>query len=254
MAETAENRLSHAQDGEDLVALDYFAGRGPLRLLDVGAFDGMNCSNSRLLIENHGWSAILVEPGLAAFRDLLRHRGDNADVLLVHGVLGLYCNRMSHWFEHSTASGDAERRASMASTTERVQAERVVAIHPTEDEDDWRHLMMPQLDIQTLLAGAVAAARQMYWIPQQPMGELSIEYVSIDTEGTSIELLEGMDLTLMSTELVCVEHNERSSYLAPELRFHDRERAVAHCSKHGLSEILFDNGVNIICARPKEEK
>lgn len=54
---------SYSQNHEDLIIYGYFNGfKG--KLLEIGANNGIDLSNSRLLIEQ-GWRAVLVEPSLA---------------------------------------------------------------------------------------------------------------------------------------------------------------------------------------------
>lgn len=51
----------YSQFDEEKIILEVLGSQPPGRLLDVGAYDGLELSNSRALIER-GWSAVLVEP------------------------------------------------------------------------------------------------------------------------------------------------------------------------------------------------
>ena len=74
-----------AQSGEDKVALNYFGSfRG--RFLDLGAYDGVSCSNTYGLSQV-GWTGTLVEGGIAAFRDLTANYGGHEKLQLVHAVM-----------------------------------------------------------------------------------------------------------------------------------------------------------------------
>lgn len=66
------NSYSQTKDNpEDLIILDVFTRRQIRtgRLLDIGAWDPIDKSNSRLLIEQ-GWSAVLIEPTPTPLRNL----------------------------------------------------------------------------------------------------------------------------------------------------------------------------------------
>ncbi len=235
----------YAQDGEDDVVLAYFKDLPVTdrtrRFLDVGAFDGMNVSNTRALVELE-WMGVMVEASLSAFRDLLRHHGGNPRVALIHGPLAV-ASGLTPWWEHSAAiEGSLDRRASMASTTIEDQATRVHAIdlnqNPKQaaDAKRWQHFYQPQFTVDDLVK-----------VLPPPY-----DFISIDTEGTSVDILEAMDLERLRTSIVCAEHNEKSAYVPDSLRGRkDRERSIAHCASFGLTEVLFDNGVNVICAKPK---
>lgn len=62
LEETAAREMrSHAQFREDVNVLEFFGKGYRGRVVDVGANDGVEGSNSRLL-ELHGWVGLLVEP------------------------------------------------------------------------------------------------------------------------------------------------------------------------------------------------
>ena len=220
--------MTYAQDGEDRIALNYFGPR-KARLLEVGAYDGKCNSNTFALLES-GWTGVLVEASVTAFRSLLAQHGHTDGVVLVHGAMGA-ASRLTPWWEHSPSG-----RPSQASTSVLGQYKRMCDIQKPTSPKDWHRFFVPEFTVDQLL--------------QALPGPYA--YISIDTEGTSVPLFESFDLRAMGAELVCVEHNEKSSYV-PEgfAGAEHRERAVAHCRQHGLTDVLFDNGVNVICGRPK---
>lgn len=57
--------MHSSQYGEHVFILEHFAGRTG-RFLDVGAYDGLNFSNTRQLMEI-GWSGVCVEPSPMVF-------------------------------------------------------------------------------------------------------------------------------------------------------------------------------------------
>ena len=94
-----------------------------------------------------------------------------------------------------------------------------------------------------------------FWVRPLTVGRLAercpgpYDFVTIDTEGSSVGLLCEMPLQQWRCRVVCVEHNARTNHTArPGVQ--DYLRAKAYCSDHGLTVKLFDNGVNAIFARP----
>lgn len=86
---------TYSQYGEDLVIAEIFAkqNRSGGRLLDLGAWDPREKSNSRLLIEQ-GWSAVLVEPSPGPLHNLVieygkRGRGYGDKVEVIAAAVGL---------------------------------------------------------------------------------------------------------------------------------------------------------------------
>lgn len=64
-----EMKNKYSQWGEEIIVADFF-GDFTGQFLDIGAFDGVTGSNTRLLAEK-GWSGVLVEPNPANFVKLL---------------------------------------------------------------------------------------------------------------------------------------------------------------------------------------
>lgn len=162
-----------SQKNEEAVILKAVGSRIG-RFLDIGAYDGVTYSNTMALVER-GWEGILVEPGLEAFLALLGNHGNNPKLTLVHAALGT-C-RPGHmtkfWNNPATFS-----------TTENGNRER------------FKHEgFSPQ-----------------FWVPTIPATELllcfpgPVDVLSIDTEGSSLDLLYAFPFELVPW-VVCVEHD-----------------------------------------------
>jgi len=85
---------SYAQLGQDLLTLKFFS-LYPAReqvFLDIGAFDGIGFSNTRLLFEQ-GWSGVCVEPVLKNYKKLEKlYKGSN--VITVKAAAADYEGKM----------------------------------------------------------------------------------------------------------------------------------------------------------------
>jgi FkbM family methyltransferase len=62
-------------------------------------------------------------------------------------------------------------------------------------------------------------------------------FFNLDIEGMNVELLELFPLSEMGVELLCVEHDDQD------------ERVLSHCEKHGLTQVLYRSGENLIVAQ-----
>ncbi len=56
--------------------------------VEFGAWDGLHLTNTRNLIENQQYSAVLIEADIEKFKDLERNYNANADVHPMHGFVG----------------------------------------------------------------------------------------------------------------------------------------------------------------------
>lgn len=80
----------YSQSGEDGViaaALDLLPTRDKW-CVEFGAFDGVSMSNTRCLIENAGYTAVLIEASETAFADLLANCSSRPTVHAVHALVG----------------------------------------------------------------------------------------------------------------------------------------------------------------------
>ena len=85
----------YSQNNEEQTILQYFGLQPTGRFLDIGAYDGLNLSNTMALYE-HGWSGVLVEASPTVFcklmetyrdRDRSRVQLVNSAVVPYHGHL-----------------------------------------------------------------------------------------------------------------------------------------------------------------------
>ena len=68
-------------------------------------------------------------------------------------------------------------------------------------------------------------------------GMFRFDFITIDAEGMDLAILQQIDLTKYQTKLVCIEHNS-----VPEAK----EAMIAYCRSHGLVEIIYESGENVI--------
>ncbi|MFH1562464.1 MAG: hypothetical protein ABIF11_03470 [Nitrospirota bacterium] len=56
--------------------------------VEFGAWDGVSCSNTRNLIENHDYSAILIEGNKTTFKELQKNYSQNPKVITINRFVG----------------------------------------------------------------------------------------------------------------------------------------------------------------------
>ncbi len=192
----------YSQFGEDKAIVSYFGSKIG-RCLDIGAYDGIVFSNTRALIQS-GWSAVLVDPGVGAFSRLLKLYAEDSKVELLHGA---------------------------------IRIDTDVGFQTIWERDEY-----------TTLDKGMRDAAPGYWLvyktavvhPKVFHEYGPFDFISIDTDGNSIEIVEALDLFVLGIQLICVEYNGIAE---------DRERVVTHCRKHKLERVVLDTTCNILIGR-----
>lgn len=173
------------------------------RFLDVGAWNAKTFSNTRALFER-GWSGVLIEPSPEPFLALLKEYGNEPRILLILAAVGFERNCVK-----LHASADA-----VSTTRDQVYRQ-------------WRDAATYQGD---------------FWVPQITFGELfnqfggPFNFVNLDTEGTSVDLLLSLDLSNLLPRAVCVEHDGRVA------------ECIEHGQRHGYRAV-YVNGTNLVLAQ-----
>jgi FkbM family methyltransferase len=204
-----------SQDGEQAAILDWAAGY-PGSFLEVGAYDGVNFSNTRALMLQ-GWSGVAVEPA-PDMCDRLREAVDGYPVEVVQAacVAGYSTHRRAplNWtpgqpFSSLTRTGDVKH-----------QQVEVDEISVTDLLDRWTQ-------------------------PPRASGDPPQWLLSLDTEGTTLGLL-----AIFLHEL---RHAPGRICVVVEAHLNvadERPVAVAQLEHHGFT-LRFCNPVNVIASRGK---
>ena len=170
--------MTYSQSQEEKWILDAVGDRSG-SFLDIGANDGHFASNTLALVEK-GWPGVLVEPS-RAFDNLLARHGRNQRLRLVHAAVGV-SHRLAPFWE-----------AGLLSTSE------------ARNYMNWR--------------GQVEFSEPFY-VPQATVVELVDEFpaildggkllvVSIDTEGTSVEIFERWPWDRVKPLVIVLEYDDR---------------------------------------------
>lgn len=207
-----------SEHGEQAHILKFFGDRKG-SFLDIGAFNGIQISNTRGLLEL-GWKGVYVEANPPAFMQLLRHtRGYPAMC-----VLGAMMPRPGHTFMWDTT---------MINENDPCWAEGGQTSTCYKDHN---------------VAGRV---RQRFGVGCVTATDIATDYgtefqfVSLDIEGMDLAVLETMGPVLGQTEMLCFEDT------IPGTDF-DKvyyERLLSECARHGFVRIVARCKNNTLIAR-----
>ena len=176
----------------------------PASFLDIGANDGRFASNTLALVER-GWAGVLVEASYHAFGNLLKHHGENQKLRLVQAAVGVDHRLVPFW------------EAGLLSTTE------------PQNFMNWR--------------GQVQYS-EPYLLPQVTVGDLidafpsildggRLQVVSIDTEGTSVEIFRNWPWDRSKPKVIVLEYDRalewliaKAGYLGYDIVYTSKENVV----------------------------
>ncbi len=176
------------------------------RYLEIGAYNGIDYSNTWFLTEQRGWSGVMVEAGLHAFIKLLENHGANERITLVHAAV------VGNGDSNINACIPFWENAATFSTTEESNRDRF------HFEGFSRPFYVTALSIE--------------WLIQTFPGPIDV--LSIDTEGTSVDLFKRfLDMRTIKPRCICVEHDGRV------------DEVLEHAAKYGYRQIM-GNEENIV--------
>lgn len=175
---------SFSQHGEDQIIVGLFSQPG--NLIDVGAYAPFDLSNSRLLIER-GWDATLIELSPEPLKGLIREYAGSDRVRVVAAAITT-CPQFVRKFR---ITDDA------ISCDNPEQEAKFKDLRPGYDGGFFGELWVPTVSVRQLV--------------DQFYGDKPINFVNIDTEGTSVDLaVQFMDLDgAWKPNCICVEHDGR---------------------------------------------
>ncbi len=165
--------MKYSQRDEEDVILKNVPDFGSF--LEIGAFHFAVFSNTRALFE-HGWSGVLIEPSPECFVGLMKEYGDNPRIQLVNALATPSSGGLVKFYASPDAVGTAVEK----------------------NYEVWKN----------------GAKFTPIYVPAIPINKIidalgiKADFLSIDTEGSSMDILRAMDLTALGCNLVCVERDE----------------------------------------------
>jgi FkbM family methyltransferase len=170
--------LSHSKSqlGQDILGLSVSGLDNPGFFVEFGAADGVALSNSFILEKRFGWSGILCEPSTGWHEALKQNRSCVIDTRCVYSVSGETIGFSENYLgELSAITAYAEPNANrmLKRTTSSYEVETISLLDLLKSHN------APKF----------------------------IEFLSIDTEGSELEILKTFDFQSYRFGAICVEHN-----------------------------------------------
>ncbi len=170
---------TNSQIEQERWVLAMCGGRRGGRFAEIGAFDGVLHSNTCFLEADHGWSGVLVEPNPILFARLTASRKAACLERAVHREGGQFLSfvpsqEIGTLAEYAESDGYAEHRRQAISENGLITVETMT---------------FDQMDEADGQAGS------------------GFDYVSLDTEGSELDILRTIDLSRHAIALFTIEHN-----------------------------------------------
>ena len=148
--------------------------------VEVGAANGIKGSNT-LYFESLGWNALCIEPNPKQFNSLARHRKSVAHYA-VSDKAG----------KKDLTIFDVGENNIMSSLTSLKPDERLVEAHKHIINKSYKF----EVNVETL-----STVLEMFNSPTK------IDFITVDTEGTEIDVLKGFDFNMFDVTLFVIENN-----------------------------------------------
>lgn len=170
---------SYSQLNQDLWVVDVLSGKRNGVFVDVGAFDGIQLSNTYLLEKEYDWTGICIEANTSTFNKLKTNRkcpcvnellSDVSDKSVSFQYLGEYSFSGQNIFKYDIES----IRASNTISDTQVCTMKTSTLNDVLDKNN---------------------------IPKV------IDYLSIDVEGMEFDILKTFDFKKYHINVITVEHN-----------------------------------------------
>lgn len=170
---------SYAQLGQDLWVLESTAFKRGGFFVEFGATDGVLLSNTYLLEREFGWSGLLAEPNPEYFEELKKNRQSVVSDACITGKTGetvefIMAGEFGGIKDYLDADKHADRRASFAQLPENNLRLQTISLHDFLTENNAPH---------------------------------HIDYISVDTEGSELDILRQFPFDKWDVSLWTVEHN-----------------------------------------------
>ena len=177
---TRAARRSKAQLFQDLWVLWETNWKRDGYFVEFGAASGVNLSNTYLLEKEFGWSGVLAEPNPAFHAELAASRSCRVVTDCVYARSGETLRFLA------TPMGEVSRLADIV-PDDIHERDGLRTGHGTRD------IEVTTISLNDLLLQAGAPR--------------DIDFLSIDTEGSELDILASFDFARWQAKLICVEHN-----------------------------------------------
>lgn len=165
-----------SQLDQDKNVLEFYSQKKNGFFLEIGAYDGIEMSNT-LLLEKVGWTGICVEPLPKMYEKLVNNRKCKTYQL----AIDIESGKSLSFVEAEMLSGDITR----------IDKDRIVKTFGSQKLENT--ITVKTINLTDLLIDAGAPT--------------FIDFLSLDTEGSELDILRGHDFSLYKFGYISVEHN-----------------------------------------------
>lgn len=168
---------SYAQLEQDLWVLRNTNYKRNGYFVDFGATNGKDINNSFLLEKEYDWNGIVCEPNPVYHTDLRSNRNCSIDTRCVYTTSNLLVK-----FLNVTECGELSG----------------ISKHAFKDEHSQKRTINTEIMVETVSLNDLLI---------QHNAPTTIDYMSIDTEGSEFEIIKSFDFSKYDVRLITIEHN-----------------------------------------------
>ena len=175
---------SKSEMAQDLFALAFSENLEPKYFVEFGATDGLKASNTWLLEKKLGWEGILAEPARIWHKSLNYNRNCNIENKCIankSGDIYKFIEVGNSNYSNATLS-TSENYINNGDWAEKIRKEKI----------------SNKYDVETLSLNDLL---EKYSAPYE------IQFMSIDTEGSELDILKGFNFETHKIKSFCIEHN-----------------------------------------------
>lgn len=185
-----------SQDGQDRFVADLLNHKKNGVFIDIGAFDGIDFSNSYFFEKGLSWSGICIEPNITIFKKLQTNRNCICLNCCVGEATGVN--------QFLSVTGYAVMLSGLLSMFDRRHLERIdeaIKVHGGTKEI----LDIPVLPLETILENHKIEI---------------VDYCNIDVEGGELGVLKSINFSKVKIKLFSIENNYGEKEVQQFLKLH----------------------------------
>ena len=173
----SQSLKSYSQLGQDLEVLRFYDNKPNGFFVEIGSSDGIELSNTYLLEKNHQWKGICVEPIPSKFKALCKNRPNS-----------LCCPHAVYNESNKQVVFDICNKLDLLSgISDNIDCHKKIV------NENKTQIIVKTISLNDLLDKANSPS--------------FIEYLSLDTEGSELEILKSVDFQKYTFGVIDVEHN-----------------------------------------------
>lgn len=188
----------YGQFETDRIIAEYFEGVEVGFAVEVGAYDGIKGSNSKYF-EDIGWDCLCIEPNPYIFKELI---GDDNYDEPTSGNRNCVCLNVACGNKKGVAKLQiCKLKSGIQSSLTSLDPDYRLIQEYGHDIVEWEDIEVEVDTLTNILSG---------------MG--TPDFISIDTEGTELDVLHGLDLLQYRVKLLVVENNYQDNDIRQYLK------------------------------------